>query len=41
MPTARRMNRADDPVAMTAAVAGLVHQGASIDEAMAILEKNR
>lgn len=35
----RNIFQADDPAAMTAAVAAILHQGASVDEAMAILEK--
>lgn len=35
----RNIFQADDPVAMTAAVAAILHRGASVDEAMAILQK--
>jgi len=37
----RNIFQADNPVAMTAAVAAILHQGASVDEAMAILEKEQ
>jgi len=35
----RNIFQADDPAAMTAAVAAIVHKGAAVDEAMTILEK--
>jgi DhnA family fructose-bisphosphate aldolase class Ia len=35
----RNIFQADDPVAMTAAVAAILHQGVSVDEAMTILEQ--
>jgi DhnA family fructose-bisphosphate aldolase class Ia len=34
----RNIFQADDPAAMTAAVAAILHQGAGVDEAMAIVE---
>jgi DhnA family fructose-bisphosphate aldolase class Ia len=34
----RNIFQADDPAAMTAAVAAILHDGASVDEAMAFLE---
>lgn len=34
----RNIFQADDPAAMTAAVASIVHQGASVDEALGVLE---
>jgi fructose-bisphosphate aldolase/2-amino-3,7-dideoxy-D-threo-hept-6-ulosonate synthase len=34
----RNIFQADDPAAMTAAVAAVLHQGATVDEAVAMLE---
>jgi DhnA family fructose-bisphosphate aldolase class Ia len=34
----RNIFQADDPAAMTAAVAAVLHQGASVDEAMGLLD---
>lgn len=35
----RNIFQADDPTAMTAAVASILHEGASVDEAVAILAR--
>ena len=37
----RNVFQADDPAIMTAAIASIIHRGASIDEAMDILEQQR
>jgi DhnA family fructose-bisphosphate aldolase class Ia len=34
----RNIFQADDPAAMTAAVAAVLHQGASVDQAMSLLD---
>jgi DhnA family fructose-bisphosphate aldolase class Ia len=37
----RNVFQADDPAVMTAAVASIIHRGASVDKAMETLEKQR